>query len=66
MNTYADRTRIDDPEASPSRPSVRFTALDDPTITSRVKGIQSQPSVSSQPLKKGITSDVVNPSGGQK
>ena len=42
------------PMARPSSPSVRFTAFDAPTITSSAKGTQSQPSVSSQPLKKGI------------
>ena len=28
MNTYADSRKIDDPDASPSRPSVRFTAFE--------------------------------------
>ena len=41
------------PMASPSSPSVRFTALDAPTITRIANGIQSQPRVSSQPLKNG-------------
>ena len=53
------------PMASPSSPSVRFTAFDAPTITSSAKGTQSTPSVSSQPLKKGMASPVVKPSGGQ-
>jgi hypothetical protein len=29
MKTYADKTSADAPEASPSSPSVRFTAFDD-------------------------------------
>ena len=53
------------PMARPSRPSVRLTALDDPTITRSAKGIQSQPRVRSQPLKKGMARPVVKPSGGQ-
>ena len=28
MNTYAASTSADDPDARPSRPSVRFTALE--------------------------------------
>ena len=42
------------PIASPSSPSVRFTAFDAPTTTSSAKGIQTQPRSISQPLKKGI------------
>src|SRR6185437_8166842 len=53
------------PIASPSSPSVRFTALEAPTITRIAKGIQTHPKVRSQPLKKGITTLVVKPSGGQ-
>jgi hypothetical protein len=52
--------------ASPSSPSVRFTAFEDPTMTRSVNGIQSQPICSSQPLRNGITRAVVNPSGGRK
>jgi len=44
------------PIASPSSPSVRFTAFEAPTMTSIANGIQSQPSSTSQPLKKGIAS----------
>ena len=54
------------PMARPSRPSVRFTALDAPTITRTENGTQSQPRVRSQPLKNGMASPVVKPSGGQK
>ena len=52
------------PIARPSRPSVRLTAFEAPTITSRVNGTQSQPRVTSHPLKKGMESVVEKPSGG--
>ena len=54
------------PMARPSSPSVRLTAFDAPTITSTAKGTQSAPRVISQPLKKGMDSAVVKPSGGHR
>ena len=36
-------TKITGTVAKPSRPSVRFTALDEPTITNTEKGIKNQP-----------------------
>src|SRR4029453_8633114 len=53
------------PIARPSRPSVRFTAFEAPTITKIANGSQSQPKVSSHPLKNGITTEGGKPSGGQ-
>ena len=42
------------PIASPSSPSVRFTAFEAPTMTRIANGIQNQPRFTSQPLKNGI------------
>ena len=44
------------PMASPSSPSVRFTAFEAPTTTSAANGNHHQPRFTSQPLKKGIAS----------
>ena len=54
------------PMARPSRPSVRFTALDAPTITRTAKGIQSQPRVEEPALEERDRELVVNPSGGHQ
>ena len=50
--------------ASPSSPSVRFTAFDVPTITRSAKTIQNHPRRTSQPFRKGIARSVVKPSAG--
>ena len=52
------------PMASPSRPSVRFTALDAPMITSIAKRNHIAPRCRSQPLKKGIASTGCQTSAG--
>ena len=44
--------------ARPSRPSVRFTALLVPTITTKTKGMNSQPRGISTSLKYGMSSAV--------
>src|SRR5690348_14526350 len=44
--------------ASPSRPSVRLTALPAPTITKAPKITKNQPKFTTRSLKKGIVSDV--------
>ena len=46
-------TNITGTVAKPSRPSVRFTALDEPTITNTEKGIKNQPRFINKSLKKG-------------
>ena len=44
--------------ASPSRPSVRFTALPAPTMTNAPKITKNQPKLSTTSLRKGIASEV--------
>ena len=39
--------------ANPSKPSVRLTALDDPTITKTENGIKNHPRLMIRFLKKG-------------
>ena len=46
--------------ASPSRPSVRFTALPAPTMTNAPTGMKNQPRLTSQSLKNGNVSDDEN------
>ncbi len=48
-----------DPIARPSRPSVRFTALDDPTITTTAKTIYNGPRSITAFLKNGRSTDVL-------
>ena len=40
--------------AKPSRPSVKFTAFEDPTIIKRVNGIKNKPRLNARFLKNGI------------
>jgi hypothetical protein len=49
--------------ASPSSPSVRFTALAEPTITIIAKGTKNQPMLSRTSLKTGKASRADNSSG---
>ncbi len=44
--------------ASPSRPSVRFTALPAPTMMKMANSTKNQPRLSTSSLKNGNTSDV--------
>ena len=46
--------------ASPSRPSVRFTALPAPTMMKAPNTRKNQPSGSTSSLKKGNVSEVAN------
>ena len=46
--------------ASPSRPSVRFTALPAPTMMKAPKRMKNQPRLMSVPLKKGMVSEVAS------
>ena len=46
-------TNITGTVAKPSKPSVKFTALDDPTITKSAKGINNVPIYKTAFLKKG-------------
>ena len=46
--------------ASPSRPSVRFTALPAPTMMKAPKGMNSQPRLISTLLKNGMASEVAS------
>src|SRR3989304_3236123 len=48
--------------ARPSSPSVRFTALDAPTMTRTTNGIYNQPRFITAFLKNGTVTDVLNPS----
>ena len=43
MNAKHPATRITGTVASPSSPSVKFTAFDDPIITKTENGIKNQP-----------------------
>ena len=49
--------------ASPSSPSVRFTALAEPTITMMQKGTKRMPRFSSVSLKTGKASWLVSSAG---
>ena len=53
MKAKQAATKITGTVASPSKPSVKFTALDDPTITNIEKGIKNQPRLINKFLKKG-------------
>ena len=53
MNAKQPATNITGTVANPSRPSVRFTALDDPIITNAEKGIKNQPRSIIKFLKNG-------------
>ena len=53
MNAKQAATKITGTVANPSRPSVKFTALEDPTITNIEKGIKNQPKLINKFLKKG-------------
>ena len=46
-------TNITGTVAKPSRPSVRFTAFDDPIITKTEKGIKNHPRLNMRFLKNG-------------
>ena len=46
--------------ASPSRPSVRFTALPAPTMTKAPKTMKNQPRLMTESLKNGKASEVAN------
>ena len=48
-----DATRITGTVANPSNPSVKLTALEDPTIIKAAKGIKNQPRFINKFLKKG-------------
>ncbi len=56
---YVPATTAIDPIASPSRPSVRFTAFDDPTITTTANTIYSGPRSITAFLKNGSSTDVL-------
>ena len=45
MRVYDKATNITGTVASPSKPSVKFTALDAPTITKSANGIKKNPLV---------------------
>ena len=49
--------------ASPSSPSVRFTALDAPTITSTAKGMKKKERSTSTVLRNGMASWLRRPAG---
>ena len=53
MKAKQPATNITGTVAKPSKPSVKFTALDDPTITKIEKGIKNQPKFIIKFLKKG-------------
>ncbi len=53
MNAKQAATNITGTVAKPSRPSVRFAALEDPTITNAEKGIKHQPRFMIRFLKNG-------------
>ena len=46
--------------ARPSRPSVRFTALPAPTMTTQAKGMKNQPRLIKRSLMNGKVSDEEN------
>jgi hypothetical protein len=54
MATYANEAIAMVPEASPSRPSERFTALADATRTSMVKGMYHMPRSIMRPSENGM------------
>ena len=53
MNAKQAATKMTGTVASPSRPSVRFTALDAPTITKTENGIKNQLRFTNKSLKNG-------------
>ena len=53
MNAKHPATNTTGTVAKPSRPSVKFTAFDDPTIINMLKGIKNQPKLTIKFLKNG-------------
>ena len=53
MNAKQPATNITGTVAKPSRPSVKFTAFDEPTIINIPKGIKNHPKLTIRFLKKG-------------
>ena len=53
MKAKHTATNITGTVAKPSRPSVKFTALDDPIITKTANGIKNHPKFKNKFLKKG-------------
>ena len=53
MNAKQAATSITGTVAKPSKPSVKFTAFDDPTITKTPNGIKNQPRLIIKFLKNG-------------
>ena len=53
MNAKQPATKITGTVAKPSRPSVKFTAFDEPTITKTEKGIKNHPKFTTKFFKKG-------------
>ena len=53
MKAKQTATKITGTVAKPSRPSVKFTALDEPTITKTAKGIKNHPKFKTKFLKNG-------------
>ena len=53
INAKQAATKITGTVARPSNPSVKFTALEAPTITKTENGIKNQPRLINKSLKKG-------------
>ena len=53
MKAKHPATKITGTVAKPSKPSVKFTALEEPTITKTVNGIKNQPKLIIKFLKNG-------------
>ena len=53
INVKESATNITGTVASPSKPSVKFTAFDAPIITNKPKGIKNSPMCQIKFLKKG-------------
>ena len=53
INAKHDATSITGTVAKPSKPSVKFTAFDDPTNTKIQNGIKNQPKLITKFLKNG-------------
>ena len=66
MKPKLSATMITGTMASPSSPSVRFTALPAPTMTKAPNTRKNQPSGSSQSLKNGKVSDDANGSAPER
>ena len=66
MRPKAIAATMTGPMASPSSPSVRFTAFEAPTTTRATKSTYERPRSGTHSLTKGITSCVVTPSDGYR